>query len=49
VPPPASKIGNGFQLAHELVQALLGSGLLAALGQWAQHTRWWLLTLWRRR
>jgi len=30
-------------LVHELVRPLLGSGLLAAVGQWCQHTRWWLL------
>jgi hypothetical protein len=28
---------------HQLVQSLIGSGLLPAIGTWAQHTRWWLL------
>jgi hypothetical protein len=34
---------NGFQVVHQLVAALVGTGLLAELGRWAQHTRWWLL------
>jgi hypothetical protein len=32
---------NGFQVAHQLAAALLGTGLLADLGRWAQHTLRW--------
>jgi hypothetical protein len=37
-----SALHYGLALTHTIAGSLLGTGLLAELGRWCQHTRWWL-------